>query len=269
MKDKIILLAAILVGVLAFVFTSSYLRGERDKLYKGARKVPVIVAKRELTAGTILSAQDLALSEVFERTVGANVLREDDYQNVLNKKLRYSVKRGQPLDLSYVDMPLSGRHGLAPMIRNGMRAVSISVGGDAAVSGLVQPNDQVDIIGTFSFPSRKVPGEMETVTLTVLQDVSILATGQRLAKDAVWSGEQATGRRSSGYSTVTLEVTPREGELLIFAQHVKGQLALALRHPEDISFEKDLPEINFEHLENKLPELNTYRQRYIRNKKDL
>lgn len=50
---------------------------------------------------------------------------------------------------------------------------------------------------------------------------------------------------------------------------MKGQLILALRNPEDVSFEKDLPEIDFQHLENKLPELNAYRQKFIRNKTDL
>jgi hypothetical protein len=36
-----------------------------------------------------------------------------------------------------------------------------------------------------------------------------------------------------------------------------------------VSFEKDLPEIDFKHLESKLPELNLYRQRNIRHKRDL
>ena len=58
-------------------------------------------------------------------------------------------------------------------------------------------------------------------------------------------------------------------EVLTFAQHVKGQLTLALRNPEDLSFEKDLPEVDFQLLENNLPELNRYRQQHIRLKKDL
>ena len=73
----------------------------------------------------------------------------------------------------------------------------------------------------------------------------------------------------ASYNSVTVEVTPREAELLVFAEHVRGQLILALRNPTDLSYEKDLPNINFQHLENRLPELNEYRQKYIRMKKDI
>jgi Flp pilus assembly protein CpaB len=75
--------------------------------------------------------------------------------------------------------------------------------------------------------------------------------------------------RSFGYSSVTFEVTPREAELLVFAQHMRGQLTLSLRHPEDVTFERALPEVNFQYLEKSLPEINLNRQREIRNKIEL
>jgi Flp pilus assembly protein CpaB len=156
--------------------------------------------------------------------------------------------------------------GLAHLVQSGMRAISLSVGGSSAVSGMVQPNDRVDVLGTFTMASKTVPGEMETVTLTVLQDVTVLATGQRMANQAVARRGIA---QASGYSTVTLEVTPREAELLVFAEEVKGRLVLSLRNPADVSFESDLPEIDFEHIEKRLRELNLYRQRNIRHKKNL
>jgi pilus assembly protein CpaB len=158
------------------------------------------------------------------------------------------------------------RYGLAPAIALGMRAVSMPVSADAAVAGLIQPGDRVDILGTFALPARNgVPGELENVTLTVLQDVSVLATGQQLAK-AEFGGRMG---RTRSYSTVTFEVTPREAELLVFAQTVEGELTLTLRNPEDQSFEKEVPEINFEQLESSLPGLNLYRQKEIRHKPDL
>ena len=47
------------------------------------------------------------------------------------------------------------------------------------------------------------------------------------------------------------------------------RLTLALRNPRDVSFEKSLPPVDFDHLENKLPEFNLFRQREIRHKKNL
>jgi pilus assembly protein CpaB len=145
-----------------------------------------------------------------------------------------------------------------------MRAISISIGGAAGVSGLVQPSDRVDVLGSFSFPSRRNAQQMEWVTLTVLQDVTVLATGQTLGKQAGEGLERS--RAASGYSTITVEVTPREAELLVFVENMRGHLTLSLRNPSDVTFERDLPEINFDMLEKELPELNAFRQQKIRHK---
>ena len=65
---------------------------------------------------------------------------------------------------------------------------------------------------------------------------------------------------------MTFEVSPKEAEMLVFAQAVKGRLTLTLRNPEDISFEEDLPQVNFEHIKNNIETLNNERQINIRRK---
>ena len=149
-------------------------------------------------------------------------------------------------------------------IQPGLRAVSIAVSGANSVSGMVEPNDRVDVLGTYSFPSKTSAGEMETVTLTLLQDVTVLATGQNLAKQEFMRNRNAM--RSTSYSTVTLEVKPREAEFLVFAQQAQGRLTLVLRNSADSTYETTLPEINFKYLETKLPEMNLERQQKIRRK---
>jgi len=267
MKQRIVLIASVIIGLAAFWLTSEHLRNERERLYAGAAKIKILAAGRDLPAGTVLKFQDVGQKSVYRTSVGENVFKPEDVNAVLDKRLLFSLKAGEPLWWSHVQLPDRARGGLAPMIKPGLRAISIPVGGPSSVSGLVQPGDRVDILGTFTFPSRTQPGNAESVTLTVLQDVSVLATGQRLAKQDMMG--DAWAQASGGFSAVTLEVTPREAELLVFAQNVKGQLALSLRNPEDLGFEKDLPEINFEHIEKRLPELNRYRQQFIRLKKDL
>jgi pilus assembly protein CpaB len=267
MKQKLVLIVSAVVGLLAFFLTTNYLAAERAKLYKGAEKVQVIMASRDLSAGSTINLKggDLGLDYVFKNSVGENVCKIGDEFVLDGKKLLFPVKRNEPLMWSYVDMPDRGRSGLAGMVKPGMRAVSIAVNGPNSVSGLVQPNDRVDILGTFTFPSRKKAGETEAVTLTVLQDVTVLATGTRLGKSGLGNYNSPAG----SYSSVTLLVTPREAEVLVFAQHVKGQLLLTLRNPEDVSFEKNLPEVDFQQIETKLPELNQYRQQFIWQKKNL
>lgn len=269
MKQRTVLLLALIAGLLAFGLTVRYLRAERDRLFAGAEKIDVLAARRDLPAGTTLKVEDLGRKAVFKMAVGENAVRVQELDLVVGKKLKYSVRSKDPLLWSLVDAPFRTRAGLSRMIKNGLRAVSIAVGGEAAVSGLVQPDDHVDILGTFNLPSRSQPGETETVTLTILQDVTVLATGQQIAHDDYSSDSDRLARRAGGYGTVTLEVTLREAELLAFTQTMKGRLSLALRHPEDVGYEKDLPEINFQQLEKSLPGLNQHRQRVIRHKTDL
>ncbi|MBM4142110.1 MAG: Flp pilus assembly protein CpaB [Lentisphaerae bacterium] len=272
MKDKIIPVVSVLIGVLAFILTSQYLRGKhaeleklRQELYAGARKIYVVAAAHDIPSGSVIKREDLGKLEIFETQAPDKIILVEDANLILGARTSFAVKSEKPLLWSDIEGGTPTGLLLAPAVMPGMRAISLAVGGANAVSGMVDPNDRVDVLGTFPLPSRQSPGEIETVTLTMLQDVTVLAVGQTLAKQLA---ESRGGRRPS-YSTVTLEVTPREAELLVFAQQAKGQLTLALRNPADVSFEKDLPEINFTHLEAELPELNLFRQRNIRHKKDL
>jgi pilus assembly protein CpaB len=273
MNQKIIPLVSVGIGMLAFGLSYHYLRGKDREVAERLRqiseataKIEVMVANRDIPGGTALKPEDLRVEPIVETSAPDQVVRKSEGRMILGRKTLFQIRAGKPVLWSELEGGAPEAEGLAPGIRAGMRAVSLSVSGAAAVSGLVQPNDRVDILGTFTLPSRAAPGEMETVTLTVLQDVTVLATGQQLARDRALA--LAAGR-ATAYATVTVEVSPREAELLVFAQQTQGQLTLTLRNPADISFEKDLPEINFRALESTLPELNLYRQRTIREKKGL
>lgn len=269
MKQRMVLIISVVMGVLAFLMTQRYfharmadLEKERNQLIFNEKRVEVIAAGRDLPAGTVLIKKDLLSKSIAGREVTKDTILLADLDKFLGKKLKQSIDKANTLMWSYVDVPFRPGSGLAPVITPGRRAVSISISGAAGVSGLIQPNDRVDVVGSFSFPGRKDPEKMEWVTLTILQDVSILATGQTLGKSE-WADRN---RSSSGYSTVTLDVTLREAELLIFVENMKGHLTLALRNPEDVSYEKNLPEVNFNMLEEEMPVLNNYRQQIIRHK---
>ena len=148
--------------------------------------------------------------------------------------------------------------GLAGDIKEHQRAISISVGGAAAVSGMVKPNDHVDVLGTFTFPSSTKSGEMEMVTQTILLDVLILATGHDTAKSQLGAGD-----RAAGYNTVTVEVTPREAEMLVFAEQARGRLVLPLRNPAEMEYERDMPSVDFSKIQETIKTLNDYRQQKL------
>jgi len=268
MKQKLIPIVSGVIGILAGFLTYQHLRNEyrkidelRESIRRTMRHIPVVVAKRDIPGGTRIDKDDLRKSEIPEISAPDRVVTPDMANMILGKKTVFDVRAKKPILWYDIEGGAPAAQGLAPMIKHRMRAVTLQISGSAAVSGMVQPNDRIDVLGTFSFPSKTVPGTMETVTLTVLQDVTVLATGQRLAKESFDSRRRS---RSRSYNSVTLEVTPREAELLVFAQQTKGSLWLTLRNPSDVYYEKNLPEINFQQMEKALPELNRYRQEKIR-----
>lgn len=259
MKNKLILIVALLLAGLAFWLNWRYLKKERDKLIEGHAMVEVIVAKRDLPRMTVLQEDDLILKDVFQSSVGQNYFREEDATTLVGKKLLHSLRKHDPILWTQVDMPRRRGTGLSAAIEKGKRALSLSISGAAGVSGMVQPNDHVDIMGTFTFPSPTNPTQVESVTLMLLQNVTVLAAGSRIA------GQTEDDRRSgSGYSTVTFSVTPMEAEILVFAQQTRGQLYLSLRNPSDRDAETEIPSVNFDYIEAILKQLNEQRQREIR-----
>ena len=267
-KQKIVLIAAIVAGVLAFVLSGAYLRGERARLSKGAESLDVVVAAHDLPAGSVLKKDDLLSGSILKRQADSRVIRTTEFREIIGKKLLFSIDRGKAILWTDVDVPLKGEGGLAETITPQMRAVSISVDAVASVSAMVKPNDRVDVLGTFTLPASNGLAEVETVTLTMLQDVTVLAVGQTMAKKMPVPGER-TVTAPKAYNTITFEVTPREAELLVFAQSVRGHLTLTLRHPTDVSYLGDLPTVDFEHVRTKLKELNMIRQRDIRHKTEI
>ena len=62
------------------------------------------------------------------------------------------------------------------------------------------------------------------------------------------------------YATITLEVSPREAELLVFYEQIKGRISLALRNRDDTYYEKELPQIDIKKIGEEIEELNKKRQ---------
>ncbi|MBY4590501.1 Flp pilus assembly protein CpaB [Rhizobium redzepovicii] len=84
-----------------------------------------------------------------------------------------------------------------------------------------------------------ISSRTRVVTRTFLQNVKVLAVG------AATTAEGAVTKANSTYNNVTVEVTPAEAEMLIFAMgQSNGSLNLVLRNPADNTVE-ELPSINW------------------------
>lgn len=240
---------SILCAIIAFALARQQLAQRYHELGLRAEKVKVLAAKRDMAPGDQLRSSDLGLKPVYRVNLTGRELTREDASAVIGQRLAYSVRQSAPLTLRDLEMPGSMRGGaLANRVEPKQRAVTIAVDAVSSVAGLVRPNDHVDIVGTFRFPDE-ANSQLDTVTWTLLQDVTVLAVGQAM-------GGANSGRR--GYSNVTLSLNPDEAELIIFASQ-KGKLSLTLRHPRDV-YMIEPESINFGDLQSQLRALNDARR---------
>ena len=262
MKRKIVLITSLVAGILAAVMTRVYL-GVKDaevaqlkaNITSRYGTMEVLCFARDTPSSTALTKADLGTKSVPAIGMRGQALTIENLNDVLGRKTLIVHRRGDVLFWADIEGGDPSVTGLSADVKKSMRAMSINCSGASSVSGMVKPNDHVDVIGTFDFDGAA--GRKDLVTCTILQNVLVLATGSNTAKTFSRQGALSP---SGAYSTVTLEVTPREAEMLAFAEQIKGRLILTLRNRNDTSYEKELPKVDFEKIRGEIEELNLKRQ---------
>jgi len=259
MRQKLLLLAAVVFGVLAFFLTYKQLQYEKNKLKARTKKVRLIRMKATRIEGDSIETGDIEPYETerFKTNTSDEISWRNRKTDALKHKLDQVVARGTILRYSDLQPEkIRQKDGLAGIINPGQRAISISVDSTSSVNNLIKPGDSVDIIGTFRFPEMKGDRSMDVITMTILQNVYIIATGKNMPV----ARRVGQAKKSKGYSTVTLSLSPKEVEMIIFATQ-KGRLVLSLRSYNESKFEKNLQSVNFKYLEESIPEYNKERER--------
>ena len=255
MRQRMLLLLAVVFGLLAFVLTYRQIESEKRRIAGSAKAVDLVQIKRNMVEGETITENEVQKLRTSRREEDLADSREIPWRalyQVVNHTLDNSIVKGQILQ--YTDLK-SGmrRNGFSAVVQNNWRAVSIPVDTVSSVNNLIQPNDNVDVIGTFRFPDVRGDSMKDTVTKTILQDVKVLAVGK------TWrSGDGEAGR---SYSTVTLQLMPDEVEMVIFASQ-KGKITLSLRNFNDTKISRDIEKrsVDFQQLEREIPGYNQRRE---------
>jgi pilus assembly protein CpaB len=209
---------------------------QRDRIPATEVKAPpvvqsaILVAARAISSGTLLRAEDMTARNVGQTDIQpGNLVRgqESEFQGAVARR---DFALGDPLIGSDFVKP-SERGFLAAVLKPGTRAVSISVDAPQSSSGLILPGDRIDVILIQSFGETVEPSRRE-VAETVLIDVRAIAVDQSLNASAKAAPAPADRRIGSPESqlpkTVTLEVTPRQAEVLLVASQL-GRLGVSVR----------------------------------------
>lgn len=143
-------------------------------------------------------------------------------QQFIGAVVREPILAGEPIVAR--KLVRAGQSGyLAVVLSPGMRAMAVRVSAETGAGGFILPGDRVDVIMSRRADSE-IDGASGYVTATVLRNIKVLAMGEVTEAGADDQRVAAT--------TATLEVGPREAELLAFAE-AQGDLYLTLRSYAD------------------------------------
>ncbi|MEZ5894816.1 MAG: Flp pilus assembly protein CpaB [Parvularculaceae bacterium] len=180
------------------------------------KTVRVLVADRDFQRGERLTAESVKWVDWPEKALSPSYLTEEtggDPAELAEAVARTTIVNGEPIiESKIVRVGSSGL--LAAVLGPGMRAVTMRITPETAVSGFILPGDRVDVYYS------EADGEI-TATKMIFEDVRVLAI------NTVYSENPETPTLEGANATV--ELTPDDAELFIQARSSRGQLSFALR----------------------------------------
>jgi pilus assembly protein CpaB len=226
------LAAAVVCGSLALVALYNLITSYQVKIDEAKRpedKVMVIVAARDLYQGVTINEEDLYAVQIPPKYLPAGVFLSPEH--VVGRIPRERILANEFVRADRLADPELGI-GLNAIIPRGMRAISINIEDGAALSGLLNPGNYVDVLVTI-MPDEDAQGaEKDPKTETILQAVFVLGVNSRMKQEKAEVAEQKRGHQRP---SVTLLVTADQAEQVAHAENL-GDIRLTLRNDLDVNF---------------------------------
>ena len=240
----IIVLAVAVAGVATYLIQTFSGEEKVAELKKEAQKpkLRVLIAAKEIRPGETLAANAVTWQVWVEEALNPqfiSVTKDEDQAkkvaDLVGSIVRGPIQTGEPiLAAKLFKRDKAGL--LSGVLEGGMRAVSFSVSPDTASAGFILPGDRVDVLLTHTkaqeaLQKKAKPGPidpnapllvLQQTTETILRDVRVIAVNQAI------DAPPANAPAVPATATITLELTPKQAELLITARAM-GRLSLVLR----------------------------------------
>lgn len=209
----VLLIAVVISG--GFTLWLSHQVKQHTAAAPAAASLQYAAATQNLEAGAVLRPDQIKMIPwpASDPLDGAHQKVEE----IAGRAVLFPLAAGQPiLDRQ---LALAGQGGFTGKIPPGMRAIAVRSNEITGVAGFLQPGTHVDVLVTYHTASSPDP-----VTSTILQDVEVLAAGQKFQPDADVKGDAA--------NVVTLLVKPEDAEKVVLASS-QGDLHFVLRNGLD------------------------------------
>src|SRR6266852_3376668 len=210
------ILALIIAGLASYLVMKQLNRGGVKANISVQR---VVMAAKDLDVGAKLAEEDLRLADWAVGDPPKEAFFK--IQDAVGRAVIYPTFKDEIILGSRLASVGAGA-GMGAVIPPGMRAVSIRVDDVVAVAGFVGPGTRVDVLLTGN-PAAGVQSS-EMLTKTILENVQVLAAGQKIQPDAHGTPEKV--------NVVTLLCTVGDASKLTLGSS-EGRIQLVLRNPTD------------------------------------
>lgn len=221
-------LIAMIIAALVFMFMMiNPMENKKDKIPEEDLR-EVVVAKVDIDAQTKLTNDMVEIKKVHKELVPENAITT--VESVVGKATMVPMFAGDIFIPNKIKEIGSAEAGLAMVIPEGMRAITIYVEQDTGVAGLIKVGNRVDIISVLG-------DEKEERAILLLQNKEVLAIDKSIS---TVSNENKDD--TSIYLTITVAVTPEEALKLSLSQVIGRSNRVVLRNQEDLKL-LEIPDV--------------------------
>jgi len=215
-RSRLIMIGALAIAIGFLVSVYVYKNLQARSGIPSDSGVEVMVAANDLQVGARVEERDIKVIKLAAADLPSGTPRRK--AEVIGRGVIIPISKGEFILPNRLAAENAGA-GLPALIPPGMRAVSVRVNEVVSVAGFVTPGTRVDVLLTGS-PG----GSTDQQTTTVLQNVTVLASGHTL--------ERTSTGEAQNTAVITLLVTPDDAQRLTLAS-TEGRIQLALRNPVD------------------------------------
>lgn len=220
-KQLLIIGGAVAAGIVAVVLTSTYVKnsieGQTASLAEqyGTKQKEVVAQIEQRN-----DQQMAAMAQELERVKSQQATALQKQMAVLQAAQQQARAQQPSAQTQKIRKP-----SLALKTPVGKRAITVKIDSLAAVGGLLNAGDYVDVIAELNVPSED--SDKKTVTAMIFQGLQVLAINTNEDDPGAYDDQQAASTLK-----ITFAVDPQEAGLLAFANK-NGSLELALRSPDE------------------------------------
>jgi pilus assembly protein CpaB len=204
---------AVGLAALAAILTSVYVVNYKRHVQNGEDKVPVLVAARDIPAGTsgadVIDQKFLKQQTVLRKAVVAGAISSPD--QLARYVATQDVYEGEQVSTRRFAPPKE--QGIRSQIKGTQRAYQLEGDPNQLLAGTLKAGDHVDLVGSWGALGKSATsGEGIIVSRVILRNILVLT-----APDAASGGEVVTSPGSGG-EVVQLRVTDAQSQKLLWIE---------------------------------------------------